>query len=67
MSDKRSHHGNTPAAWTTVTIALIGFVVGGVGIVIGEMLYFWVGVGLNAAALAIGKLMQMAGLGQYRK
>ena len=28
MSD---NHGNTPAAWTAVTVAMLGFVVGGVG------------------------------------
>ena len=29
MSD---NHGNTPAAWTAVAIAMLGFVVGGVGL-----------------------------------
>ena len=28
MSD---NHGNTPAAWTAVAVAMLGFVVGGVG------------------------------------
>ena len=32
MSD--SHHGNTPAAWTFVTLAMLGFVVGGVAMLL---------------------------------
>ena len=31
MSD---NHGNTPAAWTFVTVAMLGFVVGGVGMLL---------------------------------
>ena len=31
MSD---NHGNTPAAWTAVTVAMLGFVVGGVGLML---------------------------------
>ena len=26
-----ANHGNTPAAWTAVVVGLIGFVVGGIG------------------------------------
>ncbi len=31
MSD---NHGNTPAAWTAVVVALVGFVVGGIGLML---------------------------------
>ena len=31
MSD---NHGNTPAAWTAVTVAMLGFVVGGVALML---------------------------------
>ena len=44
MSNKRSHHGNTPAAWVTVTIAFIAFVIGGAGILHGSATLFWAGV-----------------------
>ncbi len=27
-----AHHGNTPAAWTAVVVGLLGFTVGGVGL-----------------------------------
>lgn len=65
MTAKRSHHGNTPAAWTAVTIAFLGFVVGGIGIMAASAVGFWVGVGLFVISGAVGKVMQMAGLGQY--
>jgi hypothetical protein len=58
-----AHHGNTPAAWTGVTIILIGFIVGGIGLVISSMLLFWIGVALVPVALIVGKVMQMMGMG----
>lgn len=58
-----AHHGNTPAAWTGVTIMLLGFVVGGIGLVIGNMPMFWVGVALQPIGLVAGKIMQVMGLG----
>lgn len=67
MTQKRSHHGNTPAAWTTVTIAFLAFVVGGAGVLFGSPVVFWSGVGLLLVAGVVGKLMQMAGLGQFRR
>ncbi len=44
MSD---NHGNTPAAWTAVVVGLVGFVVGGVGLMLSpvSMPIFYVGVG----------------------
>jgi hypothetical protein len=58
-----AHHGNTPAAWTGVTIILVGFVVGGIGLVIDNMTVFWVGVALLPIGAIIGKIMQKMGLG----
>ena len=42
-----AHHGNTPAAWTAVVVGLVGFTVGGVGLMFDpvNMTVFWVGVG----------------------
>ena len=44
-----ANHGNTPAAWTAVVVALVGFVVGGVGLMLDpvNMTVFWVGVGAH--------------------
>lgn len=65
MSSKRSHHGNTPAAWTAVIIAIIAFVVGGFGTIVGNLWIVGLGFLLLGAAAVVGKMMQMAGLGQY--
>jgi hypothetical protein len=46
MSD---NHGNTPAAWTGVTVALLGFLVGGIALMLEpiSMPLFWVGCALG--------------------
>ena len=51
MSD---NHGNTPAAWTAVVIALVGFVVGGIGLMFSpiNMILFWIGVRDHRGAAA---------------
>ena len=58
-----AHHGNTPAAWTAVLVILVGFVVGGIGLVLGSWLTFWVGVALVPIGAIVGKVMQRMGLG----
>jgi hypothetical protein len=55
------NHGNTPAAWTAVTIALAGFVVGGVGLMVDSMVVFWIGVALAPVALLVGYVMARLG------
>jgi hypothetical protein len=55
------NHGNTPAAWTAVAIALAAFVVGGVGLMAGSMTTFWIGVALGPVALLVGYVMARMG------
>ncbi|WP_193607086.1 HGxxPAAW family protein [Nocardioides lijunqiniae] len=61
MSD---NHGNTPAAWTAVVVALVGFVVGGVGLMLSPISYpiFWVGVAITLAAGVLFAIMAKMGL-----
>lgn len=61
MSD---NHGNTPAAWTAVTVAMLGFVVGAVGLLLSpvNMTIFWVGVGLGVGSLVVFGVMAKLGL-----
>jgi hypothetical protein len=56
-------HGNTPAAWTGVGIILIGFVVGGLGLVIQSWPMFWAGVALGPLGALVGYVMAKMGLG----
>ncbi len=60
MSD---NHGNTPAAWTAVSIAMLGFVVGAVGLLLDPVSYpvFWAGVALDVAALVVFAVMAKLG------
>ncbi|WP_183093406.1 HGxxPAAW family protein [Nocardioides stalactiti] len=61
MSD---NHGNTPAAWTAVIVALLGFCVGGAGLMFDpvKMGIFWVGVAIVLAAGVVFVAMDKAGL-----
>jgi hypothetical protein len=56
------NHGNTPAAWTAVMIALASFVVGGIGLMVGSMTVFWIGVALTPLAILVGYVMARMGL-----
>jgi hypothetical protein len=58
-----NHHGSTPAAWTTVTLALIAFCVGGAGLMADSWVVFWAGVALLAVSVVVGKVMQAMGMG----
>jgi hypothetical protein len=58
------NHGNTPAAWTGVTVAMLGFVVGGVGLMLDpvSMTLFWAGCALGVVALVTFGVMAKMGL-----
>ena len=60
MSD---NHGNTPAAWTAVTVALAGLRRRGHRPDGGQLALFWIGVALAPIALIVGKIMSMMGYG----
>lgn len=58
-----SSHGNTPAAWAAVVIGLLGFVVGGVGLMLDpvSMTIFWVGVGIGLAGGVVFVILDKLG------
>ncbi|HEY3016931.1 MAG TPA: HGxxPAAW family protein [Nocardioides sp.] len=62
------NHGNTPAAWTAVTVAMLGFVVAGVGLMMSpvNLVIFWVGMILLPVAAVVWVVMEKAGLGAAR-
>lgn len=57
-------HGHTPAAWTGVIIAFVGFGVGGAFMVLAQPLGVVAGLVIVAAGGVVGLLMRSAGLGQ---
>ena len=56
-------HGHTVAAWTGVTIIMIAFVVGAVGVVIAQPPVFWAGIALIAVGVIVGKVLALMGFG----
>lgn len=63
MSADHDDHGSTPAAWTAVTIIMVAFVVGGVGVLIAQPWLFWAALVLVVVGIVVGKVMQMMGMG----
>jgi ABC-type iron transport system FetAB permease component len=61
-----SSHGHTPAAWTGVTIAVIGFCVSGAFMVMADPLGFWAGMVIVLLGGVVGMAMSAAGLGQRK-
>jgi hypothetical protein len=63
MSD---NHGNTPAAWTAVVVALVGFVVGGIGLMLNpvSMTVFYIGVAIVVVSGVLFAIMAKMGLHQ---
>lgn len=57
-------HGNTPAAWTAVTVMFVGFLVSGIALPLALPWLFFVGLGVVVLGAVVGKVMQMMGLGQ---
>jgi hypothetical protein len=61
-----AHHGNTPAAWTAVTVAMHGFLVGGVALMLDpvSLTLFWVGCALGVASLVVFAVMAKMGMNE---
>jgi hypothetical protein len=59
-----SNHGNTVAAWVTVTVVLVGGLTAVLGVVLSVMWLFWVGLGVTVVGAVVGRVLRMLGLGQ---
>lgn len=62
MSD---NHGNTPAAWIGVSVAMLGFVLGSVALMLSpiNMPIFWVGVALFVVSPFLFAMLNRMGFG----
>ncbi|MFE0580940.1 MULTISPECIES: HGxxPAAW family protein [unclassified Streptomyces] len=56
-------HGHTPAAWTGVIIAFIGFCISGAFMVLANPIGFWAGMVVVALGGVVGLGMKAAGMG----
>lgn len=63
----KGHHGSTPAAWTAVNIVLSGFTIGGLALILDDVLWFWIGMALLPIGGLVGWLMSLAGFGMPRR
>ncbi|MBD3778715.1 MULTISPECIES: HGxxPAAW family protein [unclassified Cellulomonas] len=59
-----TNHGHTTAAWTTTVIVLVGAVAAALGMIVGQVWLFWVGMGVALGGVVVGKVLQVAGYGQ---
>ena len=60
-------HGHTPAAWTAVILCIVGFLVGGLGLVTAQYALAIVGGGVVALSPIVGKVLAAMGLGAQTK
>lgn len=60
-------HGSSPAAWTGVIMCLVGFTIGGIGLVPDpNWIVFTTGVVIALLAGVVGRVMSAAGMGAER-
>lgn len=59
-----NNHGNTPAAWTSVGVSMIGFLVGSIALMISPWspVLFWIGAVLAVGALPLFWILAKMGL-----
>lgn len=57
-------HGNTPAAWTAVSVAMVGFVIGSVALlqVPTQMTLLWIGIIIAVVAFPLFLVLAKLGL-----
>ncbi len=58
-------HGNTPAAWTGVTVAMVGFVVAGVALMLSpiNLPVFWIGMVIIVVSFPLFLVLRKLGYG----
>jgi hypothetical protein len=65
MAEHEHHedHGHSVAAWSGVTIILIGSAVASLAVVLARPFLFWVGIAVCLVGAVAGKVLGMAGYG----
>ena len=60
MSD---NHGNSLAAWAAVSIATLGFLIAGIGLMLYSWPMFWIGAAFEPIAVVVGLVLSRMGHG----
>jgi hypothetical protein len=63
MADSSHGHGHTPAAWTGVIIAFIGFCAAGAFMVMDNPVAFWGGMAVVVLGGVVSAVMRAMGMG----
>ena len=66
MSESHADHGHTVAMWTAVLIAMLGFLIGCIGVVIVNEMVILIGVALLPVAGIAGKVLALMGYGKQK-
>lgn len=62
-SEAHEKHGNSVAAWAGVTVMMVGFLAGAIGVASGQVLLLPVGGVVVVAGVVLGKVLTSMGLG----
>jgi cytosine/uracil/thiamine/allantoin permease len=63
---RRVHHGQTGAMWTAVTVLMVGFIVGGIAMVLGpNWILFAIACLICVLGIAAGLVLRALGFGVY--
>jgi fatty acid desaturase len=63
FTEKKDNHGQSLAAWVTVSLIIVAFAVGTLAVILGAWAWFWGSVALVFVALILGKVLQVMGYG----
>jgi hypothetical protein len=66
MSDGHDDYGSSPAAWTTVTIIILAFVAGVLGLILGNWVMFGIACAAVPLGAIVGKIMVKLGYGFHK-
>lgn len=65
-AEEHDSHGNSLAAWTAVTILLLGVLTGAIAILLANWPLFYIGgIGLLIVGVVVGKVMSLMGYGAH--
>ena len=59
-----ANHGHTSAAWATTILVFLGVGIAAFAVLQAFVAVFWVGMGVVAIGLVVGKVMALLGYGQ---